>query len=124
MRENLGIAVLYVLLRELLWLREDRLPKPRMSWGLAIAEAVPGFLELAMVCAGFLRSLQSHCVIEGCWTAAPYSSALFALMVMIYKISASFIPESSGYFAHVQSCLAQRRCIPWCQQDAGMKRDH
>lgn len=40
------------------------------------------------------------------------------------KISASFTPRSSGYLALVQSFLDQSRCVPWCQQDAGMKRDH
>jgi len=46
-----------------------------MSWGLTNAEAITGCLELALVCTGFLRSLKSHCFIEGSWTAAPCSSA-------------------------------------------------
>lgn len=94
------------------------------SWGLAISEAVLGFLDVAAVCSGLLRSLKSPCVTEGCGTAALHSSAVFAVMVTIYEISASFIPKPSAHFGRGQSCLNQRRSIPWFQQGVGVKKDH
>lgn len=64
MHENLGIAVLFTVLRKLLQLREGALPKlsglAMGSWGLAISEVILGFLEVAL-----LRSLKSPCVTVG-----------------------------------------------------------
>lgn len=69
MHENLGIAVLFTVLRKLLQLREGALPKLSAlamgSWGLAISEVILGFLEVALVCSGLLRSLKSPCVTVG-----------------------------------------------------------
>lgn len=128
MHENLGLAVLYTLLRELLQLREGALPKlmglAMGSWGLATSETVLGFLDVAAVCSDLLRFLKSPCVTEGCGTAALHSSALLAVMVTTYEISASFIPKPSGHFTHGQSCLNQRRSIPWLWQGVGVKKDH
>lgn len=120
--------MLCTLLRELLQLRGGALPKllglAMESWGLAISEAVLGFLDVAAVCSGLLRSLRSPCVTEGCGTAALHSSAFFAVMVTICGISASFIPKPSGHFTHGQRCLNQRRSIPWLQQGVGVKKEH
>lgn len=128
MHENLSTAVLLMLLRELLQLREDALPEllglAMGSCGLAISEVILGFLEVALVYSGLLRSLKSPCVAEGCWAAALHSSALLAVMVTIHQISASFIPEPSGCLTHGQSYLNQRRSIPWFQQGVGVKKDH
>lgn len=116
-----------MLLRGLLQLREGALSKllglAMGSWGLAISGAILEFLDVALVCSGLLRSLKSPCVTEGCGTAALYSSALFAVMVTIYEISASFIPKPSGYFTHSQSCLNQRRSTLWVQQGVGVRKD-
>lgn len=121
--ENLSINVLYTLLRVLQQLREGAWPKllalAMGSWGLAISEAILGFLDVAPVCRGLLRSLRSPCV-----TVGLHSSALFAVMVTTYKISAPFIPKPSGHFTHGQSCLNQRRSIPWVQQGVGVRKDH
>lgn len=120
MYEILGLAVLKTLLRELLQLMGLAMG----SWGLASSGAVFGFLDVAAVCSGLLRSLKSPCVTEGCGTAALHSSALLAVMVTTYEISASFIPKPSGHFTHGQSCLNQRRSIPWLWQGVGVKKDH
>lgn len=62
------------------------------GWGKTIcqssvccSETISDFLEVAPVCTGLLGALRSPCATEGHWTAAPYSSALFALMVISYK---------------------------------------